>query len=751
MKSALEGLESDLEGFRRKYKDSWEGVTKDATAHETRTASAREALGQTQQAVAAARESLGQRLQDERATAVSLGLSCPFGGVVESDLGALRLAHTQSQLTVQSTDLVQARREHEELVQRQRALEARIAEIDLRLEDVAREVIAGAIVVATTLTRAYLWESLRARTFDSVVLDEASMAPIPALWTAAGLAERGAVVVGDFKQLPPIVISQHPLAKKWLGRDVFDHAGCTDPRSLPPFTIALKQQYRMHPSISSVANELFYDGLLHDDPTTETKGDEELAPWFVAPSWASSRVVRLDTGSLDAWVTSVPRGGSASRLNFLSAVACVDLARLLLADIRPAPDEPRILIVCPYRPHAQLLRMLIKEHGLQDEVQAGTIHSFQGREAPVVIMDFVNDDPHWRVALFDPTNDDVNRRLLNVGLTRAQRYLFLVGDFDYMARKSKRAFLGRQLIPCVTRYPHVDAKEVLPVEILARAAEALAIVSAPPHAAPDSVVVTQADFGPAFRADLDAAEQRVIILSPFITRRRLEVLAPALRAAVDRGVHVVVVTKTLEERNASRTEYAFLEKTLQEWGITVVHKRGMHEKVAAIDEDVLWTGSLNVLSFRDTQEFMERRRSAEFVAYVFKVLRLEALVGEYVAGAPECPICGREVVASEGLNEPYYWRCVEAHCYSRSIDQAAPRDGLLGCSNCGAALKFGFWGGEATWRCTLNPRHRQKIVRSHLRLPNMRALVPRRSLRKLDRELGVDTGEAQMRLGFTVG
>ena len=184
--SLLEGLESDLEGFRRKYKDSWEGVTKDATAHETRTASAREALGQTQQAVAAARESLGQRLQDERATAVSLGLSCPFGGVVESDLGALRLAHTQSQLTVQSTDLVQARREHEELVQRQRALEARIAEIDLRLEDVAREVIAGAIVVATTLTRAYLWESLRARTFDSVVLDEASMAPIPALWTAGG-------------------------------------------------------------------------------------------------------------------------------------------------------------------------------------------------------------------------------------------------------------------------------------------------------------------------------------------------------------------------------------------------------------------------------------------------------------------------------------------------------------------------------------------------------------------------------------
>ena len=262
--------------------------------------------------------------------------------------------------------------------------------------------IAHATVVATTLTRAYLWSSLRARSFDSVVLDEASMAPIPALWAAAGLAERGAVVVGDFLQLPPIVISRHPLAEKWLGRDIFEQAKCNDPLDFPDFAVGLCRQYRMHPSISYLANELVYEHQLIDDPVAVSAGaDGDLTPWFSRPSWATDRVTRLDTGSLGAWVTSVPRGGTASRLNFLSAVACVDLACLLLKDGRPENKPaagPRILIVCPYRPHAQLLTILVNEQGLGAEVSAGTTHSFQGREAPIVIMDFVNDEPHWRIS-----------------------------------------------------------------------------------------------------------------------------------------------------------------------------------------------------------------------------------------------------------------------------------------------------------------------------------------------------------------
>ena len=68
-------------------------------------------------------------------------------------------------------------------------------------------VIEDAKVVATTLTSAYLRDAIQHRRFDTVILDEASMAPVPALWMAAGLATANVIAVGDFRQLPPIVQS----------------------------------------------------------------------------------------------------------------------------------------------------------------------------------------------------------------------------------------------------------------------------------------------------------------------------------------------------------------------------------------------------------------------------------------------------------------------------------------------------------------------------------------------------------------
>ena len=87
-------------------------------------------------------------------------------------------------------------------------------------------------------------------------------------------------------------------------------------------------------------------------------------------------------------------------------------------------------------------------------MRAGTAHNFQGSEADLVILDLVNDTPHWRVAMFSPKYDEGTKRLLNVALTRARRRLIVVGDFDYIASMAKRAFIGSELIPFLDkRYP----------------------------------------------------------------------------------------------------------------------------------------------------------------------------------------------------------------------------------------------------------------------------------------------------------
>ena len=341
--------------------------------------------------------------------------------------------------------------------------------------------------------------------------------------------------------------------------------------------------------------------------------------------------------------------------------------------------------------------------------------------------------------LFIPALDDQSRRQFNVALTRARRRLIIIGDLDYNAKHGNGAFVGRDLLPFLRRYPVVDALEVVPSGLAARAAASQSsIVGGQVEPESDRVVVTQRHFFSMFAGDLGRASQRVVIYSSFITENRIAQLELPLKAAVGRGLQVFVVTKAVADRpRHDAPSYRRLEQTLADWGLVVVHKRNMHEKLVFLDDDVLWSGSLNPLSFSDTQEIVERRRSRQVVDNYVETLRLNDLIGEYREGSPTCPICGSEVIASEGADDPFYWRCVEDDCYHRSIDGPRLSGGMVTCSNCAASVAFGEWGAEYASRCTANARHHQKIARIHLRLPGMRAMVPPPVLRRLDRQFGL--------------
>ena len=105
-------------------------------------------------------------------------------------------------------------------------------------------------------------------------------------------------------------------------------------------------------------------------------------------------------------------------------------------------------------------------------------------------------------------------------------------------------------------------------------------------------------------------------------------LEPQLRAAVERGTRVVVVTKEQAERGRQLDGYRHIERAC-ELGRDDRHKARMHEKLVFIDDEVLWHGSLNPLSFSDTCEIMERRHSKAVVEDYQRTLRLEELLGAY--------------------------------------------------------------------------------------------------------------------------
>lgn len=741
-----EGRRSDLlallEGFRRQYRGEPDEVIGRETERQAKHSETK-----------ARREKLTAESRRCRATAADK-IRIRFGVLREWQLISQSADSEEKMLReigrAFETALEQAKGlELHELRSEQASLNGRIREIDTRIaeiEDILRRieeiVIAEAMVVATTLTRAYLRDSIQARRFDTVILDEASMAPIPALWVAASLAEANAVVVGDFRQLPPIVLSSHEMAQKWLGRDIFKVAGLTQPDTTPGHFVSLNVQYRMHPAISAIPNALVY-GHLSDDPK-ETQDDSNLSDWYRVDWGHDQPVLLVDMAPTDAWVTSIPRGRRASRLNFLSASVCVDLAEQLLAPNRlefDSADAPRVIIVCPYRAHAQLLELLLRHQGIAGEVAAGTAHSFQGSEATVVILDLVNDEPHWKVGMFMPRNDEANKRLLNVAVTRARRRLIIVGDFKYIKKNAKRAFLGSELIPFLEEnYAAVSALDIVKGSLAARAAKAqIATCGGEVVPVAERMITTNSgQFYSLLLMDLANVRDQVIIYSPFIASERLSYLQPALRAASGRGVRVYIVTKTLQERGQRRlSEYRKLEKSLSDWGMIVIHKRRMHEKLAFIDKDIIWTGSLNILSFRDTEEYMERRQSKQVFQDYARELRLDDLLGEFANGAPRCPICDSEMVASEGRDDPFFWRCVVDGCYTRSIDQPRLEGGVITCYNCGGQVEYGEWGKCPSWRCVENRHHHQRIARTHLLLPEMAARIPRRALRRLQKQFGI--------------
>jgi AAA domain len=476
-------------------------------------------------------------------------------------MAAIEAAVAEAAEILRGQDLQGLRTEQASLVNSLRAISAELREIEEALLAVENVVIAEAMVVATTLTRAYKRDSVQARTFDTVILDEASMAPIPALWVVAGLANANVVVVGDPQQLPPIKHSEHPLAEEWLGKDIFRQSGVQakwESGEPPANLVQLRVQYRMAPPISAIANALVYEQQLVDGEGVDD--DSSLDGWFDRGWGHDEPVVLVDMAPLNAWVTSVKTGRlGGSRLNFLSALISIDIAERLLTAGRPElplGERPRVLIGAPYRPQARLVRLLVKEAGLEREVVEGTAHTFQGSEAPVVIFDLVLDEPHRQAGLFDPNRNEDNLRLLNVALTRARRRLIVLGDFAWITQHANRRASLSQLVHFLCdRYPVVNALDIVTNGLQSRAAEAHRLVLAGEDAPnPQRLVVNQEHFYPLLARDIDAASERIVIYSPFLTPDRVGVLEPHLRAAVERGVRVYLITKTTHERTVGHAK-----------------------------------------------------------------------------------------------------------------------------------------------------------------------------------------------------
>ena len=120
-------------------------------------------------------------------------------------------------------------------------------------------------------------------------------------------------------------------------------------------------------------------------------------------------------------------------------------------------------------------------------------------------------------------------------------------------------------------------------------------------------------FYPALIKDLNNCMYEAIIESPFITHKRLYILLPIFEKLKKRGVRVIVNTKDPLEQNNNYLSSEATESisNLQHSGIHVIYTEGHHRKLAIIDRSILWEGSLNILSQKNSSEVMRRIESTE--------------------------------------------------------------------------------------------------------------------------------------------
>lgn len=309
----------------------------------------------------------------------------------------------------------------------------RLSAIRELLKEKEHELIQNAAFVATTVSKAIVDAAVYSQKFDLVLFDEASMAYVPQVVFAAGLAKESFCCLGDFRQLPAIV--QNP-SDTLLQRDIFEYTGITEAVENGyghNWLVMLNMQFRMHPAIAAFVSRHMYQDLLYTaDRVYEHR--QNIAEHRPLPS---EPMCLVDLGNTYSVCVKTMDG---SRINLMSAMICLRTAELFRG-------QYGVGIITPYSAQSRLILSMIRDLQEKNEwfrsVSSATVHQFQGSEKPVIIFDAVDcfRMPHPGVLLTSKKNDSANR-LFNVALTRAQGKFIAVANKDYLDRKH----LSRDLI-----------------------------------------------------------------------------------------------------------------------------------------------------------------------------------------------------------------------------------------------------------------------------------------------------------------
>jgi superfamily II DNA or RNA helicase len=123
------------------------------------------------------------------------------------------------------------------------------------------------------------------------------------------------------------------------------------------------------------------------------------------------------------------------------------------------------------------------------------------------------------------------------------------------------------------------------------------------------IIFDNNNFLPVYNNDLVNAAREIVIVSPFVTKRRSLQMLQLMSVTLDRKVKVTIITRPandFKDKPALEDVLGLLKAA----GINLVCKSNIHQKFAVIDQRIVWYGSINLLSFGRAEESIMRLNSS---------------------------------------------------------------------------------------------------------------------------------------------
>jgi ATP-dependent RNA/DNA helicase IGHMBP2 len=258
---------------------------------------------------------------------------------------------------------------------------------------------------------------LRGKNFNTLFFDEASQALEPMSWIPLLKCNR-IILSGDHFQLAPVVKSR--IAEEGgLKETLFEHCIRKDELS-----VLLNLQYRMHNSIMSFSNALFYKNELEADVSVR----DTLLSYQDEDYLLNKPVEFIDTAGCGFDEQMNPE--SLSMANPEEAAVIWKHLSLLtdqyLRSYNKTEFDLSVGIIAPYKEQIELLKEqfneLITDEHMRRKISVKTIDGFQGEERDIIYLSFVRSNTASEIGFLS----DVRRT--NVAITRARKKLVMIGD-----------------------------------------------------------------------------------------------------------------------------------------------------------------------------------------------------------------------------------------------------------------------------------------------------------------------------------